>query len=98
MSTTTQEGSSIFLVDRGGEGCMDVIFLFLCSQHVPIVSSHAPSDVSQVLSVFPRASPTYPTFFASKFSLLPYTGGPKRRHSICTHKLLFWGASKVQVC
>jgi hypothetical protein len=68
MCTSTQEGSSIFLVDRGGEGCTDVILLFVCSHHVPIVSSHAPNDVSQVPSVFPRASHTYPTFFASKFS------------------------------
>jgi len=72
MSTSTQEGSSIFLVDRGGEGCTDVILLFVCSQHAPIVASHAPNDVSQVPSVFPKASHTYPTFFAPKCSLLPF--------------------------
>jgi hypothetical protein len=73
MSTSTQEWSSIFLVDRRGKGCTDVILLFVCSQHVPIVSSHAPNDVPQVPSVFPRASHTYPTFFASKVSLLTFS-------------------------
>jgi hypothetical protein len=74
-----------------------LIFVFSsCSQCVPACSQLCFS----IFQCVPQSTTHLSHFLCPKVlpsPLLPYVGGPKRRYSIFTQKLLFWGNYKGQV-
>jgi hypothetical protein len=71
-----------------GDRCEDGLFSFLCSHSVPYVLndvSHVPNGFPRCsLRVFPIAPHFIPYSLLKVFTLLPYIGEPKGRHSILT--------------